>query len=747
MKKFCRRLLRFLHFIALKTHRLSLRYPRTVVGLTLVATLVALAGTAKLQMLVSIDDLIDEDFSTYRELKELNEHFDDNGSLYGIIATKDSAPPSKKELCAIKAWLQRISDSPSDINRIMTSFGPSRVFNNDRELRFIPILDPNCANDADERETLSAAMTELSRSPWGVSLTSKNHNDIVLNFLVRKPETAGQYGSINVEAVDEIITSFDHEVASANHNLKPWWTGVAFFQSSLKKGYELTGLVSALMFVLVVILFRLIFGTWKSGLLFLTSYLVTIIWTYGGMGFSGAPIDVLSNALGLLVLVATLEDFLFVCFVAQRYPGRSWRRHFRHLLVPSFFTSLTTAVGFDSLNAGDLDIIRRFGSWSAFAAMAEWFLVFMFLPALMTLFPRLRDFASPKPARWALAIENLRFKSIPRYVALASLALYVVGLAGSRGLVVQDAPHKIFGESHPFRQAMSYIKESRGWITEVSLVFSDPDDDAFNGSVLDELREFSNVRGIESPVAVKSFLTGGVPEHRGVLAKNFYEASPFAKRLISEDETVARAIVFLEDTDIVHVNALRDRVAELCAGKCHVAGTLVSYGEFGDRVLSSFLDSMALSIALVMLILLFLVYAIGQGNAFAILISSIWGPMILLSLFVIFKIPISYITSVFVSLLVGLAGDNAIHYLFANSRQSASSAYKDLGGASILMTFCMIAASTTLFVSVFAPMRTLGLLLVAGFFLTLLGDFWILQALESVRPRLPQFLRRAQPAP
>jgi predicted RND superfamily exporter protein len=159
-------------------------------------------------------------------------------------------------------------------------------------------------------------------------------------------------------------------------------------------------------------------------------------------------------------------------------------------------------------------------------------------------------------------------------------------------------------------------------------------------------------------------------------------------------------------------------------------------------VLNSFLDSIALSVVLVLLILLFLTYALGQGNAFAILLSSIWGPMMLLSAFVIFKIPISYITSVFVSLLVGLAGDNAIHYLFANSRQGSAKAYKDLGGASILMTFCMIIACTTLFVSIFAPMKTLGLLLIIGFILTVLGDFWILQALETVHFKWPGRLKK-----
>lgn len=726
----CKKILRFIHLIVLKTHRLSLRFPRTVVGITLVVSVVGLLGASKLQMLLSIDDLIDPDFSTYEELKSLNENFADNGSLYGLFTPKNGGELTKDNLCLIRGWLQHLGDTSTEISMISTSFGPSVTMNTPNTLGFKPILDPNCGTSNPESENISSSLRTLRESPWGVALTSKNHNDVVVNILVRPPEQQTQYGSINTKAVDEIILSFDQE--NKNSDLKAWWTGVAFFQTSLKKGYELTSVLSLGMFVLVVLLFRLIFGTWKSGLLFFLSYLIAMIWTYGGMGFAGAPIDVLSNALGLLVLVASLEDFLFVCFIAQRYPGKSWRTSFRHLLVPSFFTSVTTAVGFDSLSAGGLDIISRFGSWSAFAAMTEWFIVFMFLPALLKLFPKLRSFTNSEPAKWTLSIESLQFWSIPRFAALASIPLYAVGLIGAQSLVVQDAPHRIFSESHPFRQTMSYIKDTRGWITELSLVFEDPDEEKFNRSAIEKIKTMPKVRGIESPYAVADYLQQGLPQHRGTLAKNLYELSPFSRRLVGPNESQVRAIIFLEDTDIVHVNALRDEMQQFCNEKCHIAGTLVSYGEFGDRVLKSFLSSMGLSIALVLLILFFLNTALTQKSALAMLVSSIWGPMMLLSAFVIFKWPISYTTSLFVSLLVGMAGDNAIHYIFANSRHHSAHAYKGLGGASILMTLCMIIVSSTLFVSIFAPMKTLGLLLIVGFILTLLGDFWIFQALEGL---------------
>jgi predicted RND superfamily exporter protein len=431
------------------------------------------------------------------------------------------------------------------------------------------------------------------------------------------------------------------------------------------------------------------------------------------------------------VLVAALEDFLFICFVTQKGNTKNWRSHYRHLLLPSFFTSVTTFIGFDALSAGELDIIRRFGSWSAFAAMTEWLIVFMVLPALLQVFPKLRVYTNTEPSKWVKKLDHLKLFAIPRYVALFSLALYAVGIIGAKTLVVQDAPHKIFSPDHAFRQSMDYIKESRGWITEVSLVFKDAHDEIFNESAIAQIKSQSGVLGVEDPFEVKKFLKHDLDKSNGTLAANLYESSFFAKRLISDDRNTARAIVYLEDTDIMHINALRTKTQEICESNCYLAGTLVSYGEFGTRVLSSFLDSLSLSIILVLLLLTFIGLALEQKHTFKLVISSIWGPMILLSGFVIFKIPISYITSVFVSLLVGMAGDNAIHYMFENHHKNNSQAYRDLGGASMMMTICMIAISASLFISIFAPMKTLGLLLIIGFILGILGDFWILDALQK----------------
>src|SRR5206468_4109410 len=98
----------------------------------------------------------------------------------------------------------------------------------------------------------------------------------------------------------------------------------------------------------------------------------------------------------------------------------------------------------------------------------------------------------------------------------------------------------------------------------------------------------------------------------------------------------------------------------------------------------------------------------------------------LLCIFCVFRLPVTYVTSTFASILVGIAGDNTIQYLFAARRGDLDLGVKRQGAASVQVSIMMIVLSCVLFGSYFAPLRTLGVLFMVGFALSLLGDLWIL---------------------
>src|SRR5262249_40438563 len=135
----------------------------------------------------------------------------------------------------------------------------------------------------------------------------------------------------------------------------------------------------------------------KSGLIFFGTFILAIGPVLGGMGFFHTPMDILSNSLPLLLLIATIEDFLIISFI-KASEGGNWKKTFRQFISPCFFTSLTTVVGFGSLAIADLNIIKRFGTWAAVGALLEWVSVFYLLPAFLQIFPRLRVWVDRKKA-------------------------------------------------------------------------------------------------------------------------------------------------------------------------------------------------------------------------------------------------------------------------------------------------------------------------------------------------------------
>jgi len=79
--------------------------------------------------------------------------------------------------------------------------------------------------------------------------------------------------------------------------------------------------------------------------------------------------------------------------------------------------------------------------------------------------------------------------------------------------------------------------------------------------------------------------------------------------------------------------------------------------------------------------------------------------------------------------LVGLTGDNAIQFLVAGRGKALHTGILKGGGAALVSGFLMALSSLIFIGSYFIPPRTFGFLLMAGFFASTLGDYWLLRAL------------------
>ncbi len=126
----------------------------------------------------------------------------------------------------------------------------------------------------------------------------------------------------------------------------------------------------------IILLFSiLIFYRKKSIMIATTATIVLIsVIILGVLGLFKQKLNMVSAILPSLVLIMCLEDIIFIYSHYYDTPPseRDIKKTISHVLVPCFFTSFTTAVGFFSFCTSPMKILKYFGIFAALAVILEY---------------------------------------------------------------------------------------------------------------------------------------------------------------------------------------------------------------------------------------------------------------------------------------------------------------------------------------------------------------------------------------
>lgn len=721
--------MRYFHLLLFKFHRLGLRRPRLTACVALLAVIIGLIGASQYRFLLSVDDLVDPDFRSYSSLMRYKENFPDYNSVILSIETK--AMPSQSLICDVQKWGLRLTEKRPDILRISSTYGLRQARIQDGQVKFDPLLNLDCQSEDPQVEKIEKAFADIKASPWKTLLTDDN-NALTLSISFEGLGADNRFGEFNADTAQEIRDDFEAALKSHQKEITVHWAGVGTYQYELRKSFYISQALNLVMFGFVLLFFRFFMSSWSLGLWFILTIDATLFMTYGAMGFLKLPVDVLTNSTGMMLLVSTLEDFIIVAF-GTLFQGMSWRKSMRTYLVPAFWTSLTTAIGFASLGTSDLSIIQRFGWISAFAGMVEWAVLFVVMPALLTLFkskgwPRPRIFEI-KSSRLMSFLQKITEITFPKWATYLMLLVFPLGLWGSFRLIIEDAPEKFFAKDHIITKTSDHLFQQRGWRSDVTLLFQDDLSNDRKLEILQQARQWPNVAEVEDLPTLEKYLTAKIDseDHQQAVIR-FWRQSPFLLRLKNDESE--RAVLYLKNLERNHLQELVVASEKTCPNKeCEVTSGLTSYVEFGERVLTTLFESLFWSLVLVIMILIMLSRLNKSGNILAVCISSLWGPVALLSVFYVFNIPVFFVTTICAAVLVGLSGDNCIQFIFQKKSKNLTDSIQNLILASLLVTIAMIFVTVIFFFSPMWPLQKLGGLMILGFWLSWVGDVLILKGL------------------
>jgi predicted RND superfamily exporter protein len=701
--------LRGLHAILLRAHRSTRRRPRTTLVLSLSILIALSAGVPRIKVLLDIGDLVEESLPSTHRNRQARRDFDRGHPLFLVFApSRPDAVLGSDEIDRISEWITVEEEGNAELIRVVSPFDLVRRKVAGGRLWSIPVL----------RSRTPEGLASLADTPWGGILTDTAGRDVAMELSFGDEPVGSRFGSFDPARVHEIRAGYRQALGPDTATRVHLSGGAAFEYFSLR-GIRRFRVLNLIAVVSIMAAFRVLFGTWRSGALLVGVVGIAFFTVYGAMGLSGTPIDYLSTGLFLMLSVAALEDFLFLSY-DQLSRGRAWGSSLRRMLVPSLLTSLTTMIGFAALCLSDLVIVRRFGMWAAFGAAVEWLATFLVLPAFLRLTRARTTWVDPDRAWNPTLPARLVRRSLPRRVALLLLlVIYPLTAAGVWNLDFSDSIVRLFPPGHPHREALEYLERSRGWTAEISVVFPDVREREQVTSALDQLKAHPNVAKVGDPFEILRYMTGGL-------------TAPGAYRSIFSEDGQARASLYLRDVSLDALSSTLDAVEKACVEpECHPVGELVSYAEFSDKVRKALLISFSACLVLVGGLLLGVLRVVGQRRPLLVLGAAFWGPAFMLVVLWLAQIPVTFLTCVFASVLLGLTGDNAIQYAFAGPRSRIVEGVAVRGGASILVALVMGLACLTFLGSDFVHSRRLGILLALGFVASLIGDIWILKSVTA----------------
>ena len=437
---------------------------------------------------------------------------------------------------------------------------------------------------------------------------------------------------------------------------------------------------------------------------------------------------------------------------------------FRINAYPILLTSVTTAIGFLSLNSADSPPFHDLGNYVAFGVLCAFVYTMTLLPALLAILPlRARRRQSEHTAYFDRFAD---FVVARRTVLLWSIAAVVVVLAtGVPRIELSDNLTQYFDERYEFRRDSDYVAENLTSLDRLEYSLdagreggiTDPEYLRTVDALAEWFREQPDVTYVQSfPDIMKRLNTnmnGDDPAFDrlpgdGDLAAQYlllYELSlPFGADLndrIDVAKSATRLTVSTSSSWSRELRALDARAqvwmrANAPDVAAEASGLSVMSAHVSERSIDSMLSGTIFAMVLISVMLVFVFRSIRIGLLSlvpnfipAIMSFGLWGYLVG---------TVGIASSVVVAIVFGIVVDDTIHFLsdYLKARreglpaaEAVRSAFHTVGQALLTTTVVLSAGFMTFATSGFEVSWSLGLLVTMTIILALATDFLLLPTL------------------
>ena len=622
---------------------------------------------------------------------------------------------------------------------------------------------------------LSADETQLVHeiSTTEPSLSGKIHDSqhraTSVNVTIQLPGKTADEVAVVANAARELAATIE-----ADYPIKIRLSGViflnnAFMESSMQ---DMGTLIPAMYLVILIVAYALL-RSFTATILVLIVIIPSITVAMGFGGWMGIGLTPPSASAPTIITTLAVADsiHLLVVMLNRMRDGHDKRESLLYSLrvnaKPIFLTSVTTALGFLSLNFSDSPPFHDLGNITAFGVMAAWVYAVVLLPILISFMP-----IKPKGNLQKL---DTKMSVIGTFIAdkyKAVLSVSVVISACLLALIplneINDDFVKYFDESVEYRQDTDWVSAN---LTGANLIqfnlqsgepngVSDPafiqtvadfTEWALNEEVVTHVQSISDTfKRLNRDLNEGNETFYSIPETRDLAAQYLllYELSlPFGLDMNNQldiSKSSTQVVVTLDDMTTKELRSWVARaenyLAETHNTNLTAVGPTVMFAYISERNIESMLIGTLIAVFLISGVILIALRDIQLGLISLIpnllpaaLAFGVWGALVG---------QVNMAVAVVAGMALGVVVDDSVHFLTKyqiarrelklTARDAVISAFNGVGTALVVTTLILVAGFAILAQSSFGVNSYMAMLTAIALVIALIADLTLLPALLIV---------------
>jgi hypothetical protein len=738
----------------------STRYRGTVLIVVTLITLLAATGLNKLVIDTSFNSLIPEDDPDRLVYQRVMGEFGSDNRTIIYVEDADLWTPEKlASLESLHTSLKQVGH----VNKVDSLFNLRTIKGSRSDgvpsVTSEPVLDgvPSTLLEAEE-----ARRRALSNPLYIGNLFSEDGHATAITITLDEAMDDEDFNEAVFAGTEALIREHESDFERMFQVGPPRIN--AELKSSISQDFMLLGPLSALVLILSIV------GFMRSGLAALVPIVtsaLTTIWTFGILGWTGVPLNLLSAMIpSLIIVIGSTEDtHMMAAFfrglvnedrsdlsVTDSDPRRQAITYMvMHCGLPLLLTVLTTALGFASNLFSSIGLIQDFAIASTFAIVANGVITVLVVPLLLVQFGEIEPgkdvdsdqlYSNNFPSK-IIATFRIPQDQFPMYTLALTAILCAFFAYQASNLYVTNDPLSYFPEDRPIIQETRLIHEELAGIKVFFVALEAESEKAFlepeNLRKLEQIQAFMDKQGVfDSTLSIadhlkyvnrefeSDFAQLTLPKTRQMVAQYLLffhrgELENYVSHDYKRANIVVRHNVNDSNTLNVYINELESAVDKIAgpAFKSDVIGENLMVNQAAESLMVSQVKALGLLLVLIF-VLMSIMFTSLKGGAIA-LVPSLIPIVLMFGIMGFLGIPLNPGTAMVAVIAVGIAIDGTIHLLARY--QELCSHTSDYKGA---VDEAVKEVATPLIVSSLALSLGFGILLFSNF--TVVAQFGALAA-------------------